>query len=381
MGVLSVIFRRLLRLFLGSGRTEASSPSSPEGDDATDPNPTPLIFESELDRIREETRAARTNGVETGGVLFGTRTPDDELLIYRATGPGPNAEHHAAEFSPDTDHAQQLLDRLRREKDVVWVGTWHKHPAEMNSLSGGDVAQMREFVEDPDLLDEMVAIIVTNQGSDVRVNGFHMDEGLSPVRTGIDTVPEDEEDRYRNYCRYDDREGAAQESPSSSDLSATSTDRSSEDMRDAPIEDPSEEQSAEAANDTQHASSARAPETQSSGERERDSVEADQPETLKSRVVEEYESLQTIEAVREVTLRRNDTDEGRSFLIRVVPRDTTPLVFVCSDEFPADPPVVARESADRYEPLEQFPAEWSSHRSLTDVLTRILDDGSGGPKA
>lgn len=433
------LMKRLLDLVLDtthrrqsrSPPTARSEDTSAETDEDLSP-PTPVIFRSELERIRDETTAARTAGVETGGVLFGTRTPNDELLVSRATGPGPNAEHHAAQFSPDTEHAQQLLDRLRADRDVVWIGTWHKHPAHMNSLSEGDVRQMREFVRDPDLLDEMLAIVVTHQGSEVEVNTFYMDDTLTPVRTGIDEVPDEERARYQSYCRY----GAADKTATGGQVdvvrdSGPPETQTPEVVGETPRCDHSPDESRPSNAETKPASppprtpteatdrhrsdagqrSSEAPRTSaqraSTGEptgpqvdgneeppsgpvqeRNIDPHRADtdesptdsshQPNTQEERVrqrrvIEEYEDLQTHAAMRDVTLRQTeDSSEATSFIVRVVPANSNPLVFICAEGFPDDPPVVAVEGADSYEPLDEHPRDWSRQTAFREIVADIL---------
>ncbi|TKX74754.1 hypothetical protein EXE46_07770 [Halorubrum sp. GN11_10-6_MGM] len=151
-------------------------------------DPTVIVPRPELDTIRSETAADRADESETGGVLIGRRLDDERLFCVAATRPGPNAEHRRAEFSPDVDHAQSILDDYRTEYDVVWIGTWHKHPGEMNRLSDGDVAQMREFVRDPETVDEIVAIVTTYVDGVVKLNPFYMDQTREWRRVDVEFV-------------------------------------------------------------------------------------------------------------------------------------------------------------------------------------------------
>ncbi|NLV08341.1 hypothetical protein GOC74_00050 [Halomicrobium mukohataei] len=138
---------------------------------------------------------------ETGGILLGRRHSKDAVFCIAATRPGPNAEHHRAEFSPDTDYAQSIINDYRTTYDVVWIGTWHKHPGAMNRLSSGDINQMREFVKDPDLMDEIIAIITTYSDDVVRVNPFYMDHTLKVARTDLEII--DDSDEYESELRLD----------------------------------------------------------------------------------------------------------------------------------------------------------------------------------
>lgn len=165
-------------------------------------DPTVIVPRPELDTIRSETAANREDGSETGGVLIGRRLDDERLFCFAATRPGPNAEHRRAEFSPDVDHAQSILDDYRTEYDVVWIGTWHKHPGEMNRLSDGDVTQMRDFVRDPETVDEIVAIVTTYVDGVVKLNPFYMDQSLEWRRVDVEFVGG--VDEFESELRRDD---------------------------------------------------------------------------------------------------------------------------------------------------------------------------------
>jgi integrative and conjugative element protein (TIGR02256 family) len=168
---------------------------------APDP-PTVVVPRPELDTIRKETAEHGQMEGETGGVLLGRRLSNDVVFCLSATRPGPNAEHHHAEFSPDVDYAQAILDDYRREYDAVWIGTWHKHPGRMNRLSDGDIAQMREFVRDPELIDEIVAVVTTYGDGTVKLNPFYMDDSLEWTRTDVEIV--DDAEPYLEDLRHDD---------------------------------------------------------------------------------------------------------------------------------------------------------------------------------
>lgn len=174
--------------------------------------PTVLIPRPELDTIRTVTTSQPSDGRETGGVLLGRRRSEEDVFCIAATRPGPNAEHRHAEFSPDIDYAQSILDDYRTTYNVVWIGTWHKHPGTMNQLSDGDVRQMREFVQDPELVDEIITIVTTYADNRVKLNTFYMDDSLEAVRTEAQIV--DNADGYKMDLRYDD---STEEGPDSED--------------------------------------------------------------------------------------------------------------------------------------------------------------------
>ena len=146
------------------------------------------IPEPEIDTIHNVTVSQKNKNRETGGVLLGGRLSETEIFCMRATRPGPEAEQYKTEFAPDVEYAQDIIDNLREDFDVVWIGTWHKHPGSLNELSRGDIQQMKEFINDPELLDEILAVITTIEGDTVRINPFYMDKRHTIGRVNIEVI-------------------------------------------------------------------------------------------------------------------------------------------------------------------------------------------------
>ena len=107
------------------------------------------------------TEAQRSmDGLETGGILLGTDTPEG-IFIRHAGDPGPNARRSPVTFLRDLRHAQQLAETAWREDRSQWVGEWHTHPMADLTPSSLDVDSYRRHLRDRDLrLDHFVAIIV-----------------------------------------------------------------------------------------------------------------------------------------------------------------------------------------------------------------------------
>src|SRR5688500_8918429 len=98
-----------------------------------------LVLKSVLAEIEKEIDAYRHSNIETGGILVGARLDDEVILVIGATGPGPRAEHHAAEYALDHVYAQRKLDLYTAKyPDTDYVGEWHRHPGNMDRPSRGD---------------------------------------------------------------------------------------------------------------------------------------------------------------------------------------------------------------------------------------------------
>ena len=149
-----------------------------------------LLTESAVETLKREVVRNGRKREETGGVLIGGRAATNQFFVAETTGPGANANHQRTEFSPDVEHAQRRLDEMRKEWEVFWLGTWHKHPGSMQRLSEGDVQQMRRLIKDPDTLNEILSVIVTRQDA-IRLRTYHMDDGLKAHRIDTSIVEDD----------------------------------------------------------------------------------------------------------------------------------------------------------------------------------------------
>ncbi|MGH9770230.1 MAG: Mov34/MPN/PAD-1 family protein [Candidatus Acidiferrales bacterium] len=67
---------------------------------------------------------------ESGGVLLGYIVDANELVIGRAIGPGPQAEHGKAHFVPDSAYHESEIAREYEASGrlTTYLGDWHSHP-------------------------------------------------------------------------------------------------------------------------------------------------------------------------------------------------------------------------------------------------------------
>lgn len=372
-----------------------------------------IIPHSELETIKSQMRSHRVQGVETGGVLLGRYLPDNRVVVVDATEPGPNADHYSAEFAPDVDHAQTRLDNLREEWDIFWIGTWHKHPGHMNSPSGGDVRQMREFIRDPETLDSITAIITTEEEGNIRVNGFHLDADTKLKRVQIEAVDfehkiiqslrhdsqespaEDTEDEaptttaQNNSTKIDTAVGSADpraKSRSQTDFSNTLGERHwTQKLTDHPLIPsfslPFSTRSDQSSR-TVPTHGTRAGKTTST--RKDDQAQSD-PQATRSNDVgttvlggeqpeleQAYVDLKARDDVSSVDIRRGEDFYFVEVAVKI--SETPPIVFVCSDQFPEESPTVVYKVGGNLEEFEEdYTHDWTSTMQLERLLSRILD--------
>jgi integrative and conjugative element protein (TIGR02256 family) len=115
-----------------------------------------------LHTIRTESLRS-SNGLETGGILLGTDSPECAPMILVAGLPGPKAIHRPQYFSRDTEYAQRLANDAWAESRAQWIGEWHTHPEGQASPSAADLNSYAGHVADSELaFDRFFSLIVTS---------------------------------------------------------------------------------------------------------------------------------------------------------------------------------------------------------------------------
>lgn len=120
--------------------------------------------------------AARTDGLETGGALFGFDDgPTGDLLVTEATGPGPAAVHEPTRFERDLDYTHRQALEIYERTRAEWVGEWHTHPSGGLEPSPVDLATYLAHLSDPDLrFDRFAAIIAVPSERTVRAAAWEI---------------------------------------------------------------------------------------------------------------------------------------------------------------------------------------------------------------
>lgn len=84
---------------------------------------------------REATKKAP---LETGGCLMGYWVKEfTEVVITEIIGPGKKAKHRSWYFSPDSKWQTKQIEEiyLNSGRLITYLGDWHSHPKDNNSLS------------------------------------------------------------------------------------------------------------------------------------------------------------------------------------------------------------------------------------------------------
>ena len=86
--------------------------------------------------------------LETGGVLLGYRTDDEQhLVVTHVVGPGPRAVHAKDRYVPDHAHHTSEVARLHAatSRGIDYLGDWHTHPGAAPYMSRKDAATLRRI--------------------------------------------------------------------------------------------------------------------------------------------------------------------------------------------------------------------------------------------
>src|SRR5437868_921976 len=104
------------------------------------------ILRQQYEEIR---RLARESDTETGGVLIGFQDGTD-MVITKATEPGPKAVRTISNFLIDTEYCRRVLQEEYSLSGADYVGEWHSHVVPFDGLSGGDVSTIVGIMTDPE---------------------------------------------------------------------------------------------------------------------------------------------------------------------------------------------------------------------------------------
>jgi len=134
----------------------------------------------------------KVEGVETGGILIGFETEERDIIILRASGPGPKAVMTETRFEKDIEYCQQQLEESSRELGIrgLYVGEWHFHPSGSNHPSPLDIKSMYEIAHQENYATDQPAMIIV--GPDHNLSGTIHPITAEYLKTEISNIDFDE---------------------------------------------------------------------------------------------------------------------------------------------------------------------------------------------
>ncbi len=157
------------------------SETEQQGGSALFNRPVRLLVSGEAELVmRAETRPYLSDDLETGGILVGRWLDETAILVFTATGAGPQADHQRLTFAVDVDFANRRLEELRLAHPFVdYVGEWHKHPRHFPRPSVGDLHTSLDLLQDPAYPNRLLNPIVTETGGQININYYYLDATLA----------------------------------------------------------------------------------------------------------------------------------------------------------------------------------------------------------
>lgn len=148
-----------------------------------------FVAEETFDVWRSEVR--RWLQRETGGMLLGYEDVAGNLVITRATRPGPAARHGWFSFEPDQEWDKQLLSETygASGRRITYLGEWHSHSFRSLRPSRDDLETVRLIAgyEPARLRRPLSAIVGQRPGRGLGWTLYRYGEagGLDPVPTVV----------------------------------------------------------------------------------------------------------------------------------------------------------------------------------------------------
>ena len=173
------------------GSVEESAEDS-DSDSGSEYYPVNIVYSDEaLQTISAE--SALSPDRETGGALIGSwqRDPDGYITVNveRATGPGSDAVRKHALFSPHMDYYRARIAYYRESHNWDYLGEWHKHPGNFDSLSNTDIDTARSLIDGEGWPLLLLPIVNEINGRFVMENNLILSPQLgNEIMTHIDTV-------------------------------------------------------------------------------------------------------------------------------------------------------------------------------------------------
>jgi integrative and conjugative element protein (TIGR02256 family) len=129
-------------------------------------------------------QAVRKNpSLETGGVLMGYSIGEEQWVVSYASGPGPQAIHHATYIMFDDEHLRRLVRKLSRGRRWKYIGDWHSHTMRRLSPSKGDKRTIWTKASQSVYMSSSPLMLIVGLGkqNQLRARGFILGDTLREV--------------------------------------------------------------------------------------------------------------------------------------------------------------------------------------------------------
>lgn len=100
-----------------------------------------------LSQMREE--ASLWAPLETGGILLGYTSAENDVVVTTVIGSGPKAKHYRHRYEHDAEYERAESSRLymRSGNPDFYLGDWHTHPGGRARMSWLDRKTLADIVK------------------------------------------------------------------------------------------------------------------------------------------------------------------------------------------------------------------------------------------
>ena len=108
------------------------------------------------------TEASRWVPLETGGILLGYTSADDDLVVTTVIGCGPKAKHYRHRYEHDAEYERAEASRLYMQSGApdFYLGDWHTHPGGRARMSWLDRKTLAAMVKQGETVVGPVTLIL-----------------------------------------------------------------------------------------------------------------------------------------------------------------------------------------------------------------------------
>lgn len=106
--------------------------------------------------------AAQWAPLETGGILLGYVSAEDDVVVSTVIGAGPKAKHYRHRYEHDAEFERSEASRLymRSGAPDFYLGDWHTHPGARARMSWTDRRTLADIFKRKEAIEAPITLIL-----------------------------------------------------------------------------------------------------------------------------------------------------------------------------------------------------------------------------
>ena len=108
------------------------------------------------------TDATRWSPLETGGILLGYTSAEDDVVVTSVIGSGPTAKHYRHRYEHDAEYERSEASRLYMQSGApdFYLGDWHTHPGGRARMSWTDRRTLADIFKRKEAIAAPITLIL-----------------------------------------------------------------------------------------------------------------------------------------------------------------------------------------------------------------------------